>query len=76
MLEKPFILDISSFLMILYDSEMTTQTRLAYIVYLNSVGIANGLVLRCPLRRGSVAASRRSPAAGNPRGRGLKYSQW
>ena len=61
--------------MILYDSEMTTQMRLAYEVYLSSVGSANSLVLRCPLRERSVRALRRTPGAGNPGGRGLKNSQ-
>ena len=61
--------------MILYDSEMTTQMRLAYEVYLSSVGSANSLVLRCPLRERSVRALRRTPGASNPGGRGLKNSQ-
>ena len=73
--KKTFILAVSSLLMILYDSEITTQMRLAYKVYLNSVGSANSLVLRCPLHEGSVRASRRTPGVGNPGGRGLKYSQ-
>ena len=73
--KKAFILAVSSLLMILCDSEMTTQMRLAYKVYLNSVGSANSLVLRCPLHEGSVRASRRTPGVGNPGGRGLKYSQ-
>ena len=73
--KKAFILAVSSLLMILCDSEMTTQMRLAYKVYLKSVGSANSLVLRCPLHEGSVRASRRTPGVGNPGGRGLKYSQ-
>lgn len=62
MLEKPCILGASSFLMILYASEMTTQTGLACVVYLSSVGSENGPVLRCPLCggvRGSIAENSR-----------------
>lgn len=50
--KKPFILAVSSLLMILYDSEMTTQMRLAYKVTWTVSGVPKALCWDVPCMRG------------------------
>lgn len=64
--KDPFLFAVSSFLMIIYDREMTTQVELATLVYLNSVGSAKSPVLSCRSPAWGLVVASRIPGAANP----------